>query len=235
MVGHAKDWLGVLMFTKLKITAVNFVKILQQERVIVVIRGAKSATLEQELHTLYAGGLRIFEVTVETPGAIAAVSQVREHLPNNVLLGVGTVLDPGTAALAVEAGAQFVVSPVLLPDIYEVVHANQIPCILGGMTPTEIHKAYQLGCDVVKVFPAITLGVEFIRQLKAPFRGIPVFPTGGITLDNAPAFLAAGAVAVGVGSALVKPEWVEQGNWDALRIEAKKWAKLRLESASISV
>ncbi|GAC1349335.1 MAG: bifunctional 4-hydroxy-2-oxoglutarate aldolase/2-dehydro-3-deoxy-phosphogluconate aldolase [Ktedonobacteraceae bacterium] len=205
----------------------NFLEVLQRERVVVVIRGAQAATLSQTIRALYEGGLRIFEITVETANAINAFSNVREQLPQDALLGVGTVLDPGTAALAVAAGAEFVVSPILLADVCRVARAHGVPCMLGGMTPTEIHAAYQYGCEAVKVFPASTVGAAFIRELRGPLRFIPLYPTGGITLNNAVAFLEAGAIAVGVGSALVKKEWVQRSNWEALQQAAGDWAKLR--------
>lgn len=205
----------------------NILEMLQRERVVVVIRGAEAATLGQELRALYEGGLRIFEITVEAPGAINALSGMREQLPQDVLLGAGTVLDPGTASLVVAAGAQFVVSPVLLKDVCQVARAHGVPCMLGGMTPSEIHAAYQCGSEVVKVFPASTVGPGFLRELGGPLGFIPLYPTGGITLENASAFLDAGAVAVGVGGALVKKQWVERNDWSALRREASAWAAFR--------
>jgi 2-dehydro-3-deoxyphosphogluconate aldolase / (4S)-4-hydroxy-2-oxoglutarate aldolase len=205
----------------------NILEILQRERVVVVIRGAEAATLGQELRALYEGGLRIFEVTVEAPGAINALTSVREQLPQDALLGAGTVLDAGTASLVVAAGAQFVVSPIILKEVCQVTRAHGVPCILGGSTPTEIHAAYRCGSEVVKVFPASTVGPGFLRELKGPLGFIPLYPTGGITLENARTFLDAGAVALGVGSALVKKEWVERGDWNALRREASAWAAFR--------
>ena len=205
----------------------NFLETLQHERIVVVIRGAESITLAQELQALYEGGLRIFEITVEAPGAIDALSSVRKQLPEDALLGAGTVLDAGTAALAVNAGARFIVSPIVSMEVCHVARAHAVPCMLGGMTPTDIHTAYQYGSEVVKVFPASTVGVTFIRELKGPLDFIPLCPTGGITVENAGAFLDAGAAAVGVGSALMKKEWVKSGNWDALRQAAAAWAKFR--------
>lgn len=197
------------------------------ERVVVVIRGAEASTLGAVLRALYEGGLRIFEVTVEAPGAIEAFSNVRAQMPDDALLGVGTVLDAGTAALVVAAGARFVVSPVLLKDVCDVALAHGVSCVLGAMTPSEVHAAYRSGCEVVKVFPASAVGPGFIRELRGPLGFIPLYPTGGITLENADTFLEAGAVALGVGSALVKKAWVERGDWDALRGEAAAWAQFR--------
>jgi 2-dehydro-3-deoxyphosphogluconate aldolase / (4S)-4-hydroxy-2-oxoglutarate aldolase len=198
-----------------------------RERVVVVIRGAEASTLGSVLRALYEGGLRIFEVTVEAAGAIEAFSSVRAQMPNDALLGVGTVLDAGTASLVIAAGARFVVSPVLLKDVCDVALAHGVPCVLGAMTPSEAHAAYRSGCEVVKVFPASAVGPGFIRELRGPLSFIPLYPTGGITFENADTFLEAGAIALGVGSALVKKAWVERGDWDALRGEAAAWARFR--------
>ncbi len=205
----------------------NFLELLQRERVVVVIRGAQSASLGLLLQACYEGGLRLFEVTVEGANAISAFANAREQLPQDALIGVGTVLDVGTAAQAMAAGAQFIVSPILLADVCQVARAHGVPCMAGGMTPTEIHAAYQYGCEAVKVFPASTVGSGFIRELRGPLGFIPLYPTGGITLVNASDFLEAGAIAVGVGGALVKKEWVQRGDWAALRQAAAGWAKLR--------
>ncbi len=200
---------------------------------IVVIRDAQPATLGSLLDALYGGGLRLFEVTMEAPNALDAFASVRDQLPQDVLLGAGTVLDAETAAQAIAAGAQFVVSPILLKDISDVAYAHSVPCMLGGMTPTEIYTAYRYGCVAVKVFPASTVGPNFLRELRGPLGFIPLYPTGGITLENAPAFLEAGAVALGVGSALVNKEWVQRGDWAALRQEVSQWAKLKQSIAKI--
>jgi 2-dehydro-3-deoxyphosphogluconate aldolase/(4S)-4-hydroxy-2-oxoglutarate aldolase len=205
----------------------RFLDTLQQERVIVVIRGATVDTLQTQLQALYEGGLRLFEVTLETPVTIDALASIRGIFPDDALIGVGTVLSAQTAVVAIAAGAKFVVSPVLQSEVYQAAHSRNIPCMLGGMTPTEIYTAYQLGCETVKVFPASSLGVSFIRDLQGPLRDIPLFATGGITLEQAELFLQAGAVAIGVGSALMRRHWIEQHDWPALKAEAKHWALLK--------
>lgn len=208
----------------------NFLETLQRERVVVVIRGAAPETLAQELRALYEGGLRIFEVTMEAEGALNALRSVRASLPPDALLGAGTVLDVPGAVQAIDAGARFIVSPILLEDVCSVVRARGLPCVLGAMTPTEIHRAYRIGCEVVKVFPASTLGPGFLHELQGPLGFIPLYPTGGVILENARAFLDAGAIAVGVGSTLMKKDWVQNGNWEALRQEAASWAKFKSAS-----
>jgi 2-dehydro-3-deoxyphosphogluconate aldolase / (4S)-4-hydroxy-2-oxoglutarate aldolase len=200
---------------------------LRRERVVVVIRGAEVATIEREVSALYEGGLRIFEITMEAPEALDALASLRRALPKDAVLGAGTVFTPATASNAMEAGASFVVSPVLRRDVAQLVLSRGVPCLLGGMTPTEIYEAHELGCEAVKVFPASAVGSGFFREMRGPLGFVPFYPTGGITLGNAKDYLDAGAVALGVGGALVKREWVASGHWDALRDEARQWAALR--------
>lgn len=196
---------------------------LRRARVVAVIRGAQSDKIVPEAQALYAGGLRAFEVTVEGRGGVHALEKAREQLPDDALVGAGTVLDGATAAQVIAAGAQFIVSPIVRRSVIRIARAHGVLCILGGQTASEIHRAYELGSDVVKVFPAVTLGPQFIRELRGPLGFIPLLPTGGITLENVGAFLAAGAIAVGVGGALLNADWVRQGNWEALTAETRTW------------
>lgn len=204
----------------------TMVERLHQARIVAVIRGAQRDRIVPEVQALYAGGLRAFEVTVEEPGGLKALEMTREQLPADTLVGAGTVLDGATAAQAIAAGAQFVVSPIIRRDVVRVARAHGVLCILGGQTAGEIHRAYEIGCEVVKVFPAVTLGPQFLRELRGPLGFIPLLPTGGITLENAGTFLDAGATAIGVGGALVRPDWVKQENWEALAAEARKWMRV---------
>lgn len=203
--------------------------ILRRERVVVVIRDAAVDTIRHEIGALYDGGLRVFEITMEAPQALQALTVAQRLLPEDALLGAGTVFNADTATKALDAGARFVVSPILRKDIARLVITRDAVCMLGGMTPTEIYEAYDLGCQVVKVFPASAVGPGFFREMHGPLGYIPLYPTGGITLRNARDYLDAGALALGVGSALVKREWVASGKWDALRDEAQKWVLLHRE------
>lgn len=200
---------------------------LRRERVVVVMRGTSAETVEHELSSLYDGGLRVFELTMEASGALAALARARRILPPDAVLGAGTVFTTETASTALDAGARFVVSPIVRRDVARLVIVHGAVCMLGGMTPTEIYEAYELGCEAVKVFPASAVGPGFLRELRGPLGHIPLYPTGGLTLKNARDYLDAGALALGVGGALMKREWIGSGNWDALREEARKWAALR--------
>jgi 2-dehydro-3-deoxyphosphogluconate aldolase / (4S)-4-hydroxy-2-oxoglutarate aldolase len=150
---------------------------------------------------LLEAGVRFIEVTIDSPGAIPFLESAAEDL-NGGLFGAGTVTVPELAEEAIQAGAQFLVTPNFNPEVIRIAHSHQIPVFSGAMTPTEIFSAYQAGADVIKVFPAATLGSAYFKELRGPFPEIPLMATGGVTVDNAPGFFAAGATALGVGGSL---------------------------------
>src|SRR5699024_5351291 len=124
---------------------------------------------------------------------------------SDTVIGAGTILDSTTARLAILAGADFIVSPIIKKEIIDVCNRYGILSIIGALTPTEILKAYENGADIVKVFPAQQLGVDYLKQISAPLGHIPIIPTGGINLDNVKSFYETSNIAVGVGGSLVNP------------------------------
>lgn len=175
---------------------------------------------------LTAGGIRVFEFTLTTPGALAAISAVIEHLPEvaqgDAVVGVGSVLTPEDAHAAIDAGARFVVSPVFKPDVIDVCALRETPVFPGAYTPTEIEAAWAAGAAAVKVFPARGLSPTYLRDLLEPMPFLKLMPTGGIDAGNAAAWLKAGAVAVGVGGALVDKAAVARRDWAALTAAARR-------------
>ena len=171
-------------------------------KAIPVLRGADPTSIGSKVQALVDGGLPIVEVTVEQPGALAAIQEV----DSSVLVGAGSVADPRTAMDAVAAGAQFIVSPHLNQEIVQACVQMRIPVVAGALTPTEIKSAWDAGASAVKVFPASLGGTEYISAITAPFPDIELIPTGGINDRNAGAFLKAGACAVGVGGWLTASE-----------------------------
>ena len=155
-----------------------------------------------------------------TPGALEAIEGSRERLPD-VLMGAGTVLDAVTAREAILAGAQFLVTPTVAPDVIEMAHRYGIPVIPGAMTPTEILACWEAGADMVKVFPASVLGSGYIKAVRGPLPQIPLVPTGGITADNAGDFIKAGAALVCAGGWLVDRSALAQGRYEVLTRKAK--------------
>jgi 2-dehydro-3-deoxyphosphogluconate aldolase/(4S)-4-hydroxy-2-oxoglutarate aldolase len=170
------------------------------------------------------GGVRAVEVTMTTKGALEALAECSAVLDASALLGAGTVLDAATAAMAVSAGARFVVSPTLCPDVIRTCRQHDVVSIPGAFTPTEIAAAWEAGADVVKIFPGGLLGPAYLRALREPLPHLRLMPTGGVTVGSAADFLAAGAVAVGLGGDLVDRGAVERGDYGAITERARRMA-----------
>jgi 2-dehydro-3-deoxyphosphogluconate aldolase/(4S)-4-hydroxy-2-oxoglutarate aldolase len=143
-------------------------------------------------------------------------------MPRGFLFGAGTVLDAATAAKVIDAGAQFVVSPVFRSSLIAACHERNVPVTPGCFTPTEILDAWEAGADIVKVFPATALGPGYIKDVRAPLPHVKLMPTGGVTVENAGEWIKAGAVAVGVGSALLDTKAIETGDYGVLRAKAER-------------
>jgi 2-dehydro-3-deoxyphosphogluconate aldolase/(4S)-4-hydroxy-2-oxoglutarate aldolase len=146
-------------------------------------------------------GIRALELTLDSPSAIELIAAVTSRIdPERLLVGAGTVLDREAAIAASDAGARFIVSPHVDPDLVAWGSGRSIPMLPGAMTPTEVLLGWRAGAAAVKVFPASAVGPALVRELRGPLPDVPLLPTGGITVETAAAFLAAGAVAVGIGS-----------------------------------
>jgi 2-dehydro-3-deoxyphosphogluconate aldolase/(4S)-4-hydroxy-2-oxoglutarate aldolase len=141
----------------------------------------------------------------------------------NALIGVGTVLDALTCKRAIEAGAEFVVSPISKAEIVQAAHAADRPVMLGAYTPTEAQMAYELGSDFIKLFPADGLGPAYIKTIRAPLPHLKIVPTGGVDLQTAADFIKAGCVALGAGSSLVSSQILRDENWPELTRVAREF------------
>ena len=192
------------------------------EGAVAVIRADNADTLGHVIDALLAGGVSALEVTMTVPKALQIIEQAADKFGDDILLGVGSVLDPETARLAILAGAQYVVSPVFKPSIIEMAHRYNKPAMPGCFTPTEILEAHEAGADIVKVFPAGQLGMKYFKAIKAPMPHLQLMPTGGVNLTNAGEWIAAGACAVGVGSALVDKKAIAEGRFEQLTENARQ-------------
>ena len=189
---------------------------IRETGIVAVIRADGEAELLDTTVALNQGGVKALELTMTSPGALDVLKEVSRRLTGEAILGIGSVLDAETARLAILAGAQFVVSPILNYDIITMCQRYSIPCIPGAFTPTEILNAWQAGADMVKVFPATKLGPGYLKDIKGPLPQVKLTPTGGINLENTGDFIRAGAEFVGVGGALVNKELIKSKNWTAL-------------------
>jgi 2-dehydro-3-deoxyphosphogluconate aldolase/(4S)-4-hydroxy-2-oxoglutarate aldolase len=185
--------------------------------IIAILRVPTSDHLANIARALLDGGIDVIEVTFTVPNALEILTAVKKDLGDRALLGMGTVLDPESARAALLAGAEFVVSPSLNFDVIRLCHRYDKVVMPGAFTPTEILAAWDAGADVVKVFPSDSVGPAYLKALRGPFPQIRLIPTGGVNLETLPAFVKAGASAVGVGSSLVDPQAIRDGNFARLR------------------
>ncbi len=191
------------------------------EGAVAVVRMADSEKLLRVAEALFRGGLSSLEITMTTPDALKVIEGATDELGDDVLIGVGSVLDSETARLAILAGAKYVVSPILKREIIETAHRYDVPAMPGAFTPTEILQAHEYGADIVKIFPSDVVGMAFFKAVKAPMPHVNLMPTGGVSLTNAGDWLKAGACAVGVGSALLDKKAIAEEKYSVLTENAK--------------
>ena len=191
--------------------------------IIAVVRAQKSEHVIPLSEALLAGGVIAIEITITTPNAIAAIRDARQKLGERALIGVGTILDADTCRSALQAGAEFVFTPVLRPEFVPIVHAAERPIMLGAYTPTEAQTAHEAGADFIKIFPADTLGPGYIKGIRAPLPHLRIVPTGGVDVHNVADFLKAGCAALGVGSSLVSAKILQDANWPELTRKAAEF------------
>jgi 2-dehydro-3-deoxyphosphogluconate aldolase/(4S)-4-hydroxy-2-oxoglutarate aldolase len=191
--------------------------------VIAVLRLDDVARLRPVVDALGEGEIRAVELTLTMPGALEALAALHQSRGDALLVGAGSVLDAETARLAILAGARFVVAPTFRPPLVEMCHRYGVVAIPGAYTPTEILTAWEGGADLVKLYPARGLGPDYVKELRGgPLPQVALVPTGGVTVENAGEFLAAGAAAVGVGGALVARDVVARGEYGRITDYARR-------------
>lgn len=197
------------------------VRTIEECGVVAIIRMKETGKLSAVVQALADGGVRTLEVTMTVPGAVDAIRALSADLPDGFVLGAGTVLDARTARAVIDAGARFVVAPIFDPDTIRACHDRDVPALPGCFSPTEMLRAWQAGADIVKVFPATGLGPGYLKDVRAPLPQLKLMPTGGVTVQNAGDWIRAGAVAVGVGSALVDAATVAAGDYARIAASAR--------------
>jgi 2-dehydro-3-deoxyphosphogluconate aldolase/(4S)-4-hydroxy-2-oxoglutarate aldolase len=193
---------------------------IRKSGVVAVVRTRESDRVTAIAEALIEGGLTAIEITTTVPGAVDVLRTLSGALGNRVLLGAGTVLDGETARRVIDAGARFVVSPIYRPELLKLCQENDVAAIPGCFTPTEIFDAWESGADFVNVFPAAALGPAYFRGLRGPIPHLPIIPSGGVTLDNVADWIGAGAVALGVHTALLDPQAIGAGHYGVLTARA---------------
>ena len=188
-------------------------------KIIAIIRLSSSDSVFELAKALHKGGIRAIEITMGTPNALDEINKLSQI--EGVIPGVGSVIDAKTAQSAIEAGAQFVVTPVSKPEVIRMAHKYDKPILSGAMTPSEILQAYEWGADVVKLFPAANFGLSYFKALKAPMPHLPIMPTGGVTVENAAEWLENGAVCLGVGSSLINKKLIAEKDFSGITAIAR--------------
>ena len=191
--------------------------------VVAVLRADRPDALVEVAQAIGRGGIGAVEITMTTPGALDVIGECANRLGGEFLLGAGTVLDPETARAAILAGAEYIVTPTLNPDVITLCRRYDKIVIPGALTPTEILTAWECGADIVKVFPATAVGPRYFKDVKGPLPQIELMPTGGVDLENAGDFIRAGACAIAVGGNLVDKAAVAAGDWQVLTDTARKY------------
>jgi 2-dehydro-3-deoxyphosphogluconate aldolase/(4S)-4-hydroxy-2-oxoglutarate aldolase len=197
---------------------------LREVGIIPVIRAPSADDAVAVVEALLQAGLTVAELTMTVPNAIDAIGAVAKRFPGKVLVGAGTVTDAGSARRAVDAGAEFIVTPCLVPEVIDAANRADVAVLPGALSPSEVFEAFRLGGDMVKVFPAQSVGgAAYLRALRGPFPHIPLVPTGGVTLGNIAEMFEAGAAAVGVGTELISKDALARRDYAAIGGLAKQF------------
>jgi len=195
--------------------------IILASKVIAVIRMPDAEKLARVVEAIRRGGVRAIEITMTTPSALEMIADQVKRKPAGTLIGAGTVLDAPTAEKVIRAGAEFVVSPITNFGMIEACRRNDTLVAPGALSPTEIMAAWESGADVVKVFPATSVGPKYFQDLKGPLPNVRLMPTGGVSVENAREFIRSGACCVAIGTALLDKKAVAAEDWDALTEKAR--------------
>jgi 2-dehydro-3-deoxyphosphogluconate aldolase / (4S)-4-hydroxy-2-oxoglutarate aldolase len=192
------------------------------DRALAVVRAAEIPDPVALANALAQSGIRAVELTFTTPGVLA---YLRVAASSDAVLGVGTVCTAEQAKAAIGAGARFLVTPGIRPDVAKACSGSGVPVIMGALTPSEVLEALDLGAAAVKIFPASAFGPRYFKDLRGPFPDVALIPSGGVNAGNAADFLAHGAVAVTAGTDVVSPQAVASGDWSDIASRAAAFVK----------
>lgn len=198
--------------------------------VVAVIRMKDKKRLARVIEAVRSGGVKCIEITMTVPGAVEVIRELVSSVPKDVLIGAGTVTTRETALKVIDAGAAFVVGPVFNPEIVELCNQRDVAVMPGCFSPTEIFSAWSAGADIIKVFPATSLGPKYFKDVHGPFPEIRLMPTGGVTIDNVGDWIKAGAVAVGIGSDLLDKKAIAEERYEVLTERARRMVQNFLQA-----
>ncbi|MBT2161346.1 bifunctional 4-hydroxy-2-oxoglutarate aldolase/2-dehydro-3-deoxy-phosphogluconate aldolase [Zobellia barbeyronii] len=196
-----------------------------QNPIVGILRGLNTEEVLQLIPSYIKSGFYTIEITMNSPEVAQTIATLAKEYPE-LNVGAGTVCTMQDLTKALEAGSQFIVTPIIDEEVIKHCVANKIPIFPGAYTPSEIYKAWSLGASAVKVFPATQLGIQYIKDVLAPLNEIKLLPTGGVSVDNIKSFFEAGAVGAGMASSLFDKKMIREGNYADLE---KHFAKMKNE------
>lgn len=199
----------------------QIVQSIEKHKAVAVLRFPKEDQFEPIFEALIQGGIKVLEITMTVPNALKLIEKAVSMAPDDMVLGAGTVIDRESVKKTVDAGAEFIVSPIVKDEIIDEANKLDKAVLPGAFTPTEIQFAWEAGADIIKVFPADIVGMPFFKAVKAPLPHLKLMPTGGVSLTNVGEWLNSGACAVGLGSALVDKKALADRNYDQIRKNAE--------------
>lgn len=207
----------------------NLINEIEKEKIVVIVRGVESSKLEKFCEAVYEGGIRFLEITYSADGKVsdeetaANIKMLSEKFKGRMHIGAGTVLTEKQVCLTKEAGGEFVISPDTNPDVIKLTKELGMVSMPGSLTPTDAQRAHLSGADFVKLFPIANLGPEYLQNVKAPLSHIKFIAVGGITVENIPEYLKAGACGFGIGSNIVKKQLIDENRFEEITELAKKY------------
>ena len=203
-------------------SAAEIYRAVRRERLIAIVRGSAEEEIVNIAEALHQGGVTLMEITANTPGVMEMIRTVSQVMAGRMLIGAGTIVTPDLAREAVRAGARYVIAPDVNPEVIGFCVERGLAVIPGAATPTEILSAGRLGAKMIKLFPAGSLGLGYLKDLRGPLDQVDLVAVGGVTPENGAEFLRAGCVGVGIGSSLIRRDLVRAKNWDGLTALARR-------------
>lgn len=203
---------------------------MEDSGIVAVIRLTNVDKMGKLIEALSKGGVKALEITMTTPNALNIIDKISDKLDDEFLIGAGTVLDSETAAQAIHADADFIVSPIFDKAMVELTHRYDKVVVPGAFSPTEIKNAWDAGADAVKIFPASNLGPHYLKNIHGPLPQIKLTPTGGVNTENAAEYIKNGAVFLGAGSALVEKDKLRNNDWQGIQNRAREFVNIIKEA-----
>ena len=207
------------------------IDVIEQHKIITIVRGVEANSLIPMAEAMYDGGIRLLEITYDASGKIAdkdtakRIEMLAEHFGGRMVIGAGTVLNESQVELTQSAGGRFIISPDTCCSVIEKTRELEMISIPGALTPTEIQHAHRCGADFVKLFPINSLGVEYVKAIKAPLSHVRLLAVGGVSIDNIYQYIQVGVSGFGIGSNIIDKEAIENGDFEKITFLAKKYTE----------